>query len=418
MKEILGLLLKEFHDTFPRSIIQRQASLKVLPGKISAVIGMRRVGKTYFLYQKIQQLMSEGVDSKSIFYLNLEDDRLPEFQPGMLAQLVDGFYSLYPENHSRHCWIFIDEVQAAPDWSKVLRRLLDTKNATLVISGSSAKLLSKEIATNLRGRAIATEVWPLSLYEYANARKYTLPDSAEPMSPKSKDQYLEFFDEYLFSGGFPEILKFEKMDRKQIHQDYVSVAILRDILERHEIKNEQVLRSQIKFLLTNVGKPVSFNKLFNTLKSQGHSLGKTTLYEYFDYISDSYLSFLVPLYTESLRKQESNQRKAYSIDTGLSWSHMIGISENRGRLFENLVYLDLRRHQQEVHYYLTETGTEVDFAARSFAGDLRLLQVCADIEDEETRERETSALSQAESELKTKGMLVTPENYLSFLSSL
>jgi hypothetical protein len=406
----------EFYERLPISLIKRQTDLKELPGKISVVIGMRRVGKTYFLYQKIQQLIDEGTDPKSIFYLNLEDDRLPELKKGVLSELIDGFYALYPQNHTRHCWLFFDEIQMAEDWSSVLRRLLDTKKVSIFATGSSARLLSKEIATNLRGRAISTEIWPLNLQEYANARTYHLPQ--EIMSQRTKDEYFAFFNEYLLSGGFPETVNYNEMDQRRVHQDYVSVAILRDILERHEIKNKHLLRYLIKFILTNVSKPVSFNKLFNDLKSQGQSIGKNTLYEYFDHISDCYLSFLVPLYTESTRKQESNPRKAYAVDTGISRSHMIGISDNMGRLFENLIYLDFRRHHYEVHYYLTRTGKEIDFIARSFEGRPRIVQVCFDAQDSETYEREATALSQAESELGISGALITPANYLSFLSSL
>jgi hypothetical protein len=416
MKDLIALLLLEFYERLPIALIQRETPLKELPGKISVVIGMRRVGKTYFLYQRIQQLIGEGVDPKSIFYLNLEDDRLPELGKGVLASLVDGFYSLYPQNHTRHCWLFFDEIQMASDWPNLLRRLLDTKKVSIFATGSSSRLLSKEIATTLRGRAIATEVWPFSLQEYAKARVYEVPK--EPMSQRAKDEFCLFFDEYLLSGGFPETVNYTEIDQKRVHQDYVSVAILKDIIERHKIKNERLLRYLIKFMLTNVAKPISFNKLFNDLKSQGQNLGKNTLYEYFDHISDCYLSFLVPLYTESTRKQESNPRKAYAIDTGLSRSHMIGISENMGRLFENLIYLDFRRHNYDICYYSTKAGREVDFVARSLEGESRVVQVCLDAQDPETHEREVSALSQAESELGIPGTLVTRNNYLSFLSNL
>ncbi|MCE5317181.1 MAG: DUF4143 domain-containing protein [Parachlamydia sp.] len=167
-----------------------------------------------------------------------------------------------------------------------------------------------------------------------------------------------------------------------------------------------------------MSKPVSFHKLFNDLKSQGRSLGKNTLYEYFAYISDCYLAFLVPLYTESTRKQESNPRKAYAVDTGLAGSHMIEAPHNMGRLFENLIYLDLRRYGYTVHYFLTSSGKEVDFVAKAIDGSLQLVQACFDMSDSETKERETSALAEAEKELNIPGMIVTPLNYREFISNL
>ncbi len=167
--------------------------------------------------------------------------------------------------------------------------------------------------------------------------------------------------------------------------------------------------------MTNVGKLVSFNKLFNELKSQGHSLGKNTIYEYFDYITDCFLAFLVPIYSESRRKQESNPRKIYAVDMGLARSHMIGITDNLGRLFENLIYLDLRRQGcEEIYYYVTSSGKEVDFIAPSPNSRLRLIQVCYDMNDPATAARELSALQEAEAELGVQGTLVTRDNYLAF----
>lgn len=416
MRDLLAKLLLEFYERVPVALIKRRITPIELPGKISAIIGMRRVGKTYLIYQKIQELLEAQVSKSSILYLNLEDDRLPDLEKGVLGQFIDAFYELYPQNHRCHTWIFLDEVQNAPDWPQVLRRLLDTKDTSLFVTGSSAKLLSKEIATSLRGRAIATEVWPFDIYEFAKATSTELSEG--DMSPRQKDEYLALINQYLLAGGFPETVGYTDLHRARVHEDYVSVAILRDILERHEIKNETVLRYLIKFLLTNISRPISLNKLFNDQKSQGRSLGKNTLYQYFDHISDCYLSFLIPLFTDSARKQESNPRKSYCVDTGLARSHMIAAGENMGKLFENLLYLDLRRSGHAVHYYLTQSGKEVDFVARSIEGKTHLIQACFDMSDRETMQREKSALLEAEMELGMRGTIVTRDNYREFLDSL
>lgn len=414
MKNILAPLLFEFYERLPIPLVKRKMSPTELPGKISAVIGMRRVGKTFLLYQKIQQLLIEGIDKTSILYLNLQDDRLPELKKGVLANLIDTFYELYPQNHRRHTWLFLDEVQNAVDWPQVLRRLLDTKNTSLFVTGSSAKLLSKEIATTLRGRAISTEVWPFDIQEYAEACSQEFPQGL--LSPRQKDEYPALLSRYLMTGGFPEIVGYTDLHRTRVHEDYVSVAMLRDILERHDIKNEKILRYLIKFLISNVSRPISLNKLFNDLKSQGRSLGKNTLYQYYEHISDCYLSFLIPIFTDSARKQESNPRKAYCIDTGLARSHLL--EENVGKLFENLIFLDLRRRGHTIYYYLTQSGKEVDFIARSNQGNTHAIQVCFDMSDPRTREKETSALEEAETELKIPGAIVTPATYLKFLTDV
>jgi hypothetical protein len=230
---------------------------------------------------------------------------------------------------------------------------------------------------------------------------------------------LALLRDYLLKGGFPEPIDYSDMDRRRVHQDYVSVTILRDILERHEVNNEHLVRYLIKFSLTNTGKLVTFNKLFHDLQSQGYKIGKATIYEYFGYITDCYLCALVPLYSESRRKQESNPRKVYAVDTGLARSHMIGVTHNLGRLFETLIYLDLRRHGlEEVYYYSTRSGKEVDFIAHGPDGRLHLIQACYDLQEAETMQREQSALREAEEELGIKGWLVTRENYLDFLHSI
>ncbi len=417
-KRVGERLLLEFYDRLPVELAPRSMRITELPQKISTVLGMRRIGKSHVLYQKINALLQEGVQKEQIYYLNLEDDRLPDFEKGGLGAWVDSFYELYPQNHRRHCYLFFDEVQNIPDWSKLMRRLQDTKDVSIYLSGSSARLLSKEIATELRGRAISTEVWPYSLAEFLQAAH--VPSVVPgPRSPRVQDEYFATLRDYLLKGGFPETVAYSEIERRRVHQDYISVAILRDILERHEVQNEHLIRYLIKFVLANTGKLVTFNKLFNDLQSRGYKVGKATIYEYFGYITDCYIALLVPLYSESQRKQESNPRKVYAVDTGLARSHMIGITNNFGRLFENLIYLDLRRHGcEEIYYYNTQSGKEVDFIANGPDGKQHLIQACYDLQEPETLSREEGALREAEEELGYKGTLVTRENYLEFIASL
>lgn len=418
LREINEKLLFEFYERLPIPLNRRNGKIVELPQKISTILGMRRVGKSHVLYQRINALLEEGVERERIYYLNLEDDRLPDLRKGTLGKFIDDFYELYPQNHQRHCYLFFDEVQNAPGWSRLMRRLLDTKDASLYLSGSSARLLSKEIATELRGRAISTEIWPYGFSEFLQACRLP-PIGIEPMSPRAKDEYLALLRDYLLKGGFPESVSYSDIDRRRVHQDYVSVAILRDIVERQRIKSEQLVRYLIKFALVNTGKLVTFNKLYHDLQSQGYKIGKATVYEYFSYITDCYLAMLVPLYSESRRKQDSNPRKIYAVDTGLARSHMIGITHNLGRLFETLVYLDLRRHGcEEVYYYQTRSGKEIDFVAHGRNGRLHLIQACYDTQETGTLEREQSALKEAEAELGVQGLLVTRNNYLDFVASL
>jgi predicted AAA+ superfamily ATPase len=410
---LLQTLLEEFYDQLNafNPGISRHTTFKEIPNKIMVAIGMRRTGKTHFLFQTIQKILKE-VSLDQVLYLNFEDDRLFPMTSDQMAKLIDDFYTLYPENHSRTCYLFLDEVQNIENWDRVVRRMFDTKNVKIYLTGSSAKLLSTEIATSLRGRAITTEIWPYSFQEFLEFQEFPILDT-KMLSKKNLDLLKKQLNLYLDQGGFPEIMGHSLSDRLYVLQDYVSVVIFRDIVERHKITNVSLIRYMIKTLVKNAGCGFSVHKFFNDLKSQGFSVSKTTLYDYLRYIEDTYLAFTVPLYSESLRQSSTNLKKIYAIDTGLVKAYANSLSQNVGHCFENLVYLDLRRTGYEVYYYLTKSRREVDFLARSPENQWRLYQVTWDMTDPQTIEREKLALEEAEQELGIKGEIITPESYLS-----
>ena len=411
MAFLLKTLLEEFRDKMKvfTGGIPRTTEVTNISDKIMVLIGMRRTGKTYLLLQTIHTLL-ETVPMTRILYLNFEDDRLFPLNGKQFAALIDQFYTLYPENHDDTCYLFFDEVQNVEDWERVIRRYFDTKKVKIYLTGSSAKLLSKEIATSLRGRSIATELWPFSFTEFLEAQP-TKP-SFTMLGKKDLDQLKKWLVLYLEQGGFPETMSLNSTKRTQILQDYVSVVIFRDIVERHKITNLALIRYMIRTLTKNVGCGFSVNKLFNDLKSQGFAVSKTTIHDYLEYIEDAYLTFTVPLYTESVRKTQTNLRKLYVVDTGLANAYSMSFSKNLGHYFENLVYLDLKRTGHEIYYYLTKTRREVDFFARDRLGTWHLYQVCWNIEEAQTLDREATALREAERELGIQGELITPDVYL------
>lgn len=417
---LLRTLLEEFHEkmkAFTGGTL-REALFSHASNKIMVAIGMRRTGKTYLLFQTIQKLLKE-VPITRILYINFEDDRLYPMTQHQFGEMIDSFYTIYPENHDNTCYLFFDEIQNAEGWQMVLRRYYDTKNVKIYVTGSSAKLLSKEIATSLRGRSISTEIWPFSFKEFLDAKKIPQVDNTSLLGKRSLDQLKEFLGAYLNQGGFPETTFLDASDRTRILQDYVSVVIFRDIIERYKITNISLVRYMLKALIGNVGCGFSVHKLFNDLKSQGFSVSKTTLYDYLAYIEDAYLAFAVPLYSESLRKTQTNLRKIYAVDTGLVKAYTTSFSQNLGHRFENLIYLDLKRSGHEVYYYLTKTRREVDFFSRDAHGTWHLYQVCWQMDDPKTLEREMLALHEAEQELNVKGHIITPESYFSlFLPNL
>jgi len=410
---ILPILLGEFHNKLRRlkGMVPRDARFPEAPHKIKVAIGMRRVGKTYFLYQHILKMLKKGIEKRTILYLNFEDDRLLPLDEQKLGKLVDAFYALYPQNHEKKCYFFFDEIQNVPDWPLVIRRLHDTKNAEIFLTGSSAKLLSKEIATSLRGRSFAIEIWPYSFHEFMRAKKVTI--NQELYDKKTQDQLKSIFLTYLSEGGFPEITSYEDSVAKHVTlQDYLDVVAYRDIIERHHVKNPTLIKYMILSMIHNVGKPFAINKFYNDAKTRGYQIGKDLLYEYADHIEDAYLTFPVTIYDPSIRKTVNTPKKLYAIDSGLIRALTLDYENDLGRLFENVVYLELRRLGCKINYHLTAERYEVDFIAQKVPGKPKLFQVTWDLQEARTQEREQRALDAAKKELKMEGEILTLDSYL------
>ena len=418
--DLLDVLLTELSEKLATitDSIPRQFRFPEMTHQIYVAIGMRRTGKSTLILQTIRDLMqAENIPVERFLYINFEDDRLLPCTQAKLVALLEGFYKKYPENHHKLCYLFLDEIQNAEEWAIVMRRFFETKKVKIYLSGSSAKLLSKEIATSLRGRSFATEVWPYSFQEYL-----TLPFVSEhinslnlyPRSQAWQDQLLYYFQEYIKNGGLPGTFQVLPLHRPQLLQEYVEIVIMRDIIERYQISQVALIRYIVLFLLKNCGSLFSVNKLANDIKSQGFVSSRNAIYDYVSYIEDAYLAFPVPLYSESLRKTNSNPRKIYAIDSGLVRAVSFSKNENFGHLFENLVFLDLKRKRHKIFYYLTKERYEVDFLTQDPLGNLRLYQVVWDDSSAEIAARETRALEAAKAELGLEGMIITPKNYYDF----
>ena len=229
---------------------------------------------------------------------------------------------------------------------------------------------------------------------------------------KIQDKLKQVFYQYLSHGGFPEIVSYNPEVKQKTLQEYLDVTIYRDIIERHNIQNTHLIKYMILAMIHGVGKPFTINKFYNDTKSQGYQAAKDTLYNYADYIEDAYLAFLVPVYDKSLRKEQTNPKKLYAIDPGMARALTLDYENDLRRLFENIVYLDLRRLGCKVNYYLTSERYEVDFLAQSSRGHKKLFQVAWDMQDESTMQREERALQSAMNELKVEGEVITLDSYL------
>ena len=367
-----------------------------LPGKITAVIGMRRAGKTTFLHQVRKERMDNGVPLVRLPYINFEDEKLIRMDASHLGILVEEYYRKYPSFRGKETvtWCF-DEIQLVPGWESFLRRLLDSEKVDIFVTGSSAAMLSKEIASSLRGRAWEVVIHPFSFTEVLRHRGESLPDDPGFLTAAERSRMENAFLEYLSSGGFPEAQGIEKASRFQLLKDYVDVAILRDVVERYNVTNIVGLRWLVRHLLGNAASFFSVEKFFNALKSQGIAISKDTVHLLLSYLEDCFLVRTVWMESASERRRMVNPRKSYPIDPGLIPLYDRRERANLGHLLETAVLIELERRKCGITYVRTPEGHEVDFLVRFPSGGTELIQVCADLSDSATAERELRSLEEA-----------------------
>ena len=262
MKAILETLQEEFQTAIKltENSIPRHYKFPEAKNIIKVAIGMRRSGKTYFLFQTIRQLLSENVPLNQILYINFEDDRISPINHKDMGMLIDSWYTLNPDNYNHCCYLFLDEVQNVDNWHLVLRRIQDTKNIQIYVTGSSAKLLSKEIATSLRGRSLSIEILPYNYLEYLTAHNLNPP--SKPFGQKMLDHQHSYLLDYFHIGGFPGIQSMLSNEQLDTLQNYVETVIFRDVIERHQISNIALMKYFIKFLFKNISAPFSINKFY------------------------------------------------------------------------------------------------------------------------------------------------------------
>ena len=408
MKNIISQLIDDFHERVLPEPVNRTGEFSEIKGKADIVIGMRRSGKTWFCYQKIRELIASGTRKEEILYLNFEDDRLLDFTVRNFQEILDVYFGKYPGHRDTRCKFFFDEIQRIDQWEMFIRRLLDTENLRIFITGSSSKLLSSEIATALRGRSLPIEIFPFSFEEFLRFnglfqdRPKTFGAGTVSMLRKAAVDYLEI-------GGFPEIQKLDRDLRIEILQGYIDSVLLKDIIERHKIGNVTVLKHLARHIMNSSGGQFSVNKFYNTMKSMSIKCTKNSLYEYIDHFADAFLFYKVPIHSRSEKSRLINPVKIYTIDTGLLNAMTFRDSHNYGPLLETMVFMHLRRWGYDVEYVNTKNGYEVDFFARhKISGDTQLIQVCWDLADKKTLERELRGLKNAMDELSfPTGTIVT-----------
>lgn len=408
MKTIISQLIDDFQERNLPTPVPRTAVFTEIKGKADVVIGMRRSGKTWFCFQKINQLLQENISRNQILYLNFEDERLLEFKVNHFQNILDVYYGKFPENKNKTCYLFLDELQRIDQWEMFIRRLLDSENIQIFITGSSSKLLSTEIATSLRGRSITTEIFPFSFQEFLKFHGL-FPKKPTTFSSSTAATLRHAVKKYLKNGGFPEVQNMDPNIKTEILQSYIDTVLLKDVIERHRVNNITAIKHLVKTLMHSSGRKFSINKFYNTLKSMSVKCTKNNLYTYLDHLTDAFVFYRINIHSRSEKSRMVNPVKIYTVDTGLLNAMTFRNSQDYGPTLENLVFMHLRRNNYQIEYVNTKDGYETDFLARHpITNDVKLIQVCWQMADKKTFDREYRGLQSAMEELSIhSGTIVT-----------
>ena len=360
-------------------------------------VGLRRVGKTYMLYQRLNQLLRKGIDRKDILFLNFEDERLSEMQSDDLNSILEVHYEM--SGSDTKPILFFDEIQNVNHWDKFVRRLADSKY-TIYVTGSNAKMLSSDVATTLGGRFLIYDVFPYSFEEQLKARNVDI-DEDWKFSTIQQSKMNAYFSEYFKYGGLPEIINYK--DKRSMLQSLYQKIYLGDICARNNIRNSKVMGLLIKKLAESVKQPTSYNRLQNVIKSTGQSVTVNTVIDYVSFAVDSWLILPIENGYAKIGERES-VKKYYFIDNGILNLFLVDsetsllenfvavtLCKKYGR--ENVVYL---KGDKEIDFYIDETNTAI--------------QVSYSIKDDSTRNREVDALCRyAQTNKDVKPMIITWE---------
>ena len=425
MNETIAAILQEFSLDLYRPIIARDLNLgePLIPragNLVKVITGMRRSGKSYRLFQEMDALIAAGIPERRICYFNFDDDRLGPVTPRTGDDLLETFRYLNPEASSEEgLYLFLDELQEMDGWGRWLRRIVDTTRATIYVTGSSSKMLSREISTEFRGRALDFELLPFSFGEVVSQDPSLAAHRDDPAHPSSRQAKLQArLDAYLDKGGFPAVQDLPRPRANALLQSYAQRVVAKDVVERHDLSRPRVASALATRLLGLNARQLSVRKIENDLRSAGLATGRGYLSGLVSYFEEAYLLFQVKEYSRSLSEVTTAQPKIYAIDPGLALANSRAGASDRGQRLEDAVYLELRRKNPSARegtistLHTREHGYEVDFVVGDVldGAPYELIQVTERMDEPKTIERETRALWEAMRESRLDESLIIVGN--------
>lgn len=379
---------------------------KMIPSEqIKIITGVRRSGKSYIMRQMANDLIKSGVDKNQILIVNLEDSRFVNLDTNLLGQIFDVYREFLRPNGN--VYLFLDEIQEVPGWEKWVRTMQELNKANIIVSGSNARLLSQELATVITGRHLDMVVYPLSFREFLHFKNLEINSVLQLIHKDTEINSL--LGEFLETGAFPVVVLENEKERLLLaHLDDV---INKDLVKRYKIRKSEKLKSLIKFYLSNISSPITFVSAGKFL-----NISAETIERFSDYLETSYLVFFLKRFSFKLKEQEKSPRKVYSVDTGLANIMGFRFSDNRGKIAENAVFLELKRQiflnpNLEIFYWKSIAQEEVDFVVKENNNIKELIQVCWNIKSMETKKREIRALLKAMDEFGLRSGLIITADY-------
>jgi hypothetical protein len=410
-KIIIKDALVAFQKQLPLDILPRVLTLPTELKKIITVTGVRRSGKTSLLFDTINTLIGKGIPPQNILFYSFDDERI-SFTVEDFDLILQAWLELYPDTPTGEVYVFFDEMQITNGWEKFVSRVYNTFSKHLYLSGSNSSMLGTDIATVLRGRTLQYEVFPLNFAEYLQFRN--IPVELHPAVNRAR--IVNEFDAFLQEGGFPEVALRGNLDFRKLIQNYYYVMLYRDIIERYGISNVSVLKYFVKRSVANLTKPFSINKIYNELRSAGLKADKNLLFNLSDHFEAIYFAFRLFRFDYSVFKQELTDKKQYFIDNGLINTLTGQLTEDKGKLLENAVYLWLRNKFGQNLFFYAKTK-ECDFVLFDRDKPQAVIQVCYDLSAQETKKREIEGLLEAGNYLKCpKLYIVTSKDEEEFRS--
>jgi len=384
--------IKKGVNIIPRELKTKINEFKKVP-YIIIVSGIRRSGKSTLL----QQIRTDILDNS--YYVNFDDERFVNFNVEDFQTLYELLIELFG---NRKIFLF-DEIQNVKSWERFVRRLHDN-GKKIYVTGSNASMLSRELGTHLTGRHISFSLYPFSFKEFLLFKKQRY-SKLDMLTTEKKSILKKFFNEYLEKGGFPEYLQTEKEEYlKSLYEN----ILYRDIITRYNLSNEKTIKEVVNYAVSNIGKEISFN----SLRKLTNLTSATTVREYFEYLENSYMVFLISRYNTSLKKQIYYNKKVYFIDTAMAKLLGFRTSDDYGRMLENLVFLHLKKLGKEIYFH--KEKYECDFVIRKANTIEDAIQVTQSLKD--NREHEINGLVEALNTYKLKeGLLLTVDQEEEFI---